>query len=71
MSHLFHPLLALIASAGDNMLFAVGDGTDSAVYFWDDTSSDVTVDTAELTQVALLNIVDNDTMTAADFAVTV
>ncbi|HJO71836.1 MAG TPA: hypothetical protein QGG32_03150, partial [Rhodospirillales bacterium] len=56
--------------AGDTMLFAVGDGTDTQTWHWTDGSggtSDGVIESAELSKVAELLGVNNDSLTAIDF----
>ncbi|MDP6773784.1 MAG: FecR domain-containing protein [Rhodospirillales bacterium] len=57
-------------AAGNTMLFAVGNGIDSEAWYWTDGgggTADGVVEAAELSQVAQLSGVDNDSLTAADF----
>ncbi|MCK5778796.1 MAG: FecR domain-containing protein [Rhodospirillales bacterium] len=56
-------------SAGNTMLFAVGNGTDSRLWYWADgqVTADGTVESGELSQVADLSSVNNDNLTAANF----
>lgn len=56
-------------SAGNTMLFAVGNGTDSRLWYWADgqVTADGNVESGELSQVADLSSVNNDNLTAANF----
>jgi len=53
--------------ANNNMLFAVGDGTDSKLYRWVDTGNG-TVESGELTNVTQMNSVNNDNLIADNFS---
>ncbi len=58
-------------ATGNKLLFAAGNGTNTRLWQWQDGAggtSDGTVDAGELTTVADLNSVNNDSMTAANFS---
>ena len=52
--------------SGTEKLFIVGDGTNSAIWLWDDLSEGYGVSTNELTFVAELENFDNDTLTGSE-----
>ncbi|MEX2451318.1 MAG: FecR domain-containing protein [Rhodospirillales bacterium] len=57
-------------TAGDDVLFAVGNGTDTRLWHWNDGTggtADTIVEAAELTAVADLTGVDNNNLTADNF----
>ena len=54
--------------ASDERLFAVGDGNSTRLWSWEDTSADGAVDAVELDTVADLTSVNEDDLTADNFA---
>ena len=51
---------------GTGQIFIVGNGTDSAIWLWDDTSQGYGVGNSELTFIAELENFDNDTLLASN-----
>ena len=51
---------------GTEHIFIVGNGTDSAIWLWDDTSQGYGVGNSELTFIAELENFDNDTLSASN-----
>ena len=51
---------------GTEQIFIVGNGTDSAIWLWDDTSQGYGVGNSELTFIAELENFDNDTLLASN-----
>ena len=57
-------------SSGDKLLLAVGNGTDSRLWYWNDGTggtSDGNIESGELTNVATVSALDNDNLTADNF----
>ena len=56
------------ATSGNGLehIFIVGNGTDSAIWLWDDTSEGYGVGNSELTFIAELENFDNDTLSASN-----
>ena len=51
---------------GTEQIFIVGNGTDSAIWLWDDTSQGYGVGNSELTFIAELENFDNDTLSSSN-----
>ena len=57
-------------ASGNNMLFVVGSGSNARLWHWTDGTggtSDGTVESGELTNVATVSSIDNDSLTADNF----
>ncbi|MDC3091407.1 FecR domain-containing protein [Rickettsiales bacterium] len=50
-----------------DFLIVTGDGTDSAVFLWSDTSMGGSFDETELSLIAILEDIDNDSLSSSDF----
>ena len=54
------------SGTGSEVFLVVGDGTNSAIWLWDDLSEGYGISTNELTLVATLPNFDNDTLTGSE-----